>query len=228
MDMVSGRSAAAMRARLGTCEPNFRFCVQVLGLVACGGFYRLPPTLASCVAGTSRQVAEGHRCVTRSAKRVFGGCLSAGGHLPCGHLSRSRSTATAPPHRRPSGGVPVVSTFTAFRLMGEVSGCDPAAFSRLHRRPSPRPAGPGTRAVPTVPRGSYAAWTAAPPGNVPHPRPYPPGLSGSAIRRRYDTGSVGTPSRLAYQARPIQQYWVALTSSRLLPPSPAFSGSGCP
>jgi len=51
--------------------------------------------------------------------------------------------------------------------------------------------------------------------------------AGQMMKGRYDTGSSRTPSRLAHQARPIRQYWADLTSSRLLPPSPASPESGC-
>ncbi|MER5228222.1 IS701 family transposase [Streptomyces flaveus] len=43
-----------------------------------------------------------------------------------------------------------------------------------------------------------------------------------------DAGSSRIPSRLAHRARPIRQCWADPTLSRLLSPSPAIPGSGCP
>lgn len=71
------------------------------------------------------------------------------------------------------------------------------------------------------------AWHAARPGrSAPHSSPQPPGSSWSRIRRGYNTGSLRIPSRLAHQTRPIRQCWPVLTLSPLLPPAPAFLGSG--
>jgi hypothetical protein len=47
------------------------------------------------------------------------------------------------------------------------------------------------------------------------------------MKRCDNTGSLRMPSRLARPTRPIRQCWAVLTLSRLLPPFPAFPGSGC-
>ena len=114
----------------------------------------------------------------------------------------------------------MVPTFTVVRLTGEVSGFTPAASSWLRRRPSPRPAGPDTFTVPTVPHPDGRLADDPHSGYAPHSSPHPPGSSWSTIKRLYDTGSSRTPSRLAHQTRPIRQCWTVLTLSRLLPPDP--------
>lgn len=47
------------------------------------------------------------------------------------------------------------------------------------------------------------------------------------MKRRNETGSSRTPSRLAHRARPVRQCQTGATLSRLLPPHPATPGSGC-
>src|SRR5215212_9601580 len=144
-----------------------------------------------------------------------------GGSAPPTAFSRQR---TYPPKDRPR----VVPVFTVVRSTGEVSGFAPAVSSWLRRRPSPRPAGPSTSHRSDSSPPAPAAWRAAETGRyAPLSSPYPPGSSWSTIKRRYNTGSLRIPSRLAHQTRPIRQCWTVLTSSRLLPPSPAFPGSGC-
>ena len=58
-------------------------------------------------------------------------------------------------------------------------------------------------------------------------QPASTGLELVTISRGLNTGSLRMPSRLAHRARPIRQYWADPTLSRLLPPSPTSSGSGC-
>jgi hypothetical protein len=81
----------------------------------------------------------------------------------------------------------------------------------------PRHDKPGQKFPAPYEKGRYA-----PPSS-----PYPPGLSWRDVKRRNATGSSRIPSRLAHHARPIRQYQADVTSSRLLPPSPATPGSGC-
>jgi hypothetical protein len=154
-------------------------------------------------------------------------------------LSPARSTTAAPPHPQPSAGVApihlpapgwerpadrlrMVPTFTAVRSTGSAPGSTPAASPRLRRRPSPWPPSPceqyRTRSSPPEMRSGCAPPTS----------PHPPGWSWRCLKRRNNTGSSRIPPRLAHQARPIRQSWADPTLSRLLPPSPATPGSGCP
>jgi hypothetical protein len=63
---------------------------------------------------------------------------------------------------------------------------------------------------------------------APRSSPYPPGLSWRTLKRRNAAGFSRIPSRFAHRAQPIRQCQADATLSRLLPPSPATPGSGCP
>jgi hypothetical protein len=132
-------------------------------------------------------------------------------------------------HLSPEGSGPrTVPMFTVVRSTGEAPGFAPAASSWLRRRPSPRPAGPSTSdrpdSSPPAPAARLQPQTSR---YAPLSSPHPPGSSWPTMKRRDNTGSLRIPSRLAHQTRPIRQCWTVLTLSRLLPPSPAFPGSGC-
>jgi hypothetical protein len=93
--------------------------------------------------------------------------------------------------------------------------------------PTPQPF--SVASPPTDSLGFGVDRRSPPAGHALHPGPYPPALSRHSSYGASTTGSlVVPPSGLACRTRPVWQSQTVPALSGLLPPSPAFPGSGCP
>ncbi len=117
----------------------------------------------------------------------------------------------------------MVPTFTRHRSTRSVASSTPTASPRLRRSPSPWPPHRRIHSASELTRSNQST------GHALHPSPYPPALSRHSSYGASPTGSlVVPPSDLACRTRPVWQYQTVPALSGLLPPSPAFPGSGCP
>src|SRR6266496_584762 len=114
-------------------------------------------------------------------------------------------------------------TFTRHRSTRSVASSTPTASPRLRRSPSAWPPHRRLHSASELTRIHQLA------GHALHPGPYPPALSRHSSYGASPTGSlVVPPSDLACRTRPVWQSQTVPALSGLLPPSPAFPGSGCP
>jgi len=141
--------------------------------------------------------------------------------------TRRPQAGNEPAHHRPgwaAGGRPrMVPTFTRHRSTRSVASSTPTASPRLRRSPSAWPPHRRLHSASELTRIHQLA------GHALHPGPYPPALSRHSSYGASPTGSlVVPPSDLACRTRPVWQSPTVPALSGLLPPSPAFPGSGCP